>query len=302
MSTAGESEAIEAGEAQAHVARAPLALRPAVEIIARLSADRTKLKARVARLEAGRGGEAAALRTVLERVQAERDEARREAEQARSEREQLVQERDQARAEAAALSLELAKVTADRDQARTVDPVSARLERVAARLEQLAVSGSLSRPAEPHTAAPTPAPTRRETPKAAPAAAPSKGGGMLAGLVKQNLGLKPGAEPAKAAPEPKRSPSPCGVSAEGRATGMLGALVAQNRALRPTTPNTTPHTAAPVPEPSAPAPAPTTHRTEPVPTEQADPAISAGGLLARLIRQNLAAPSAAPTRTETQAA
>jgi hypothetical protein len=289
MSTAGESEAIEAGEAQAHVARAPLALRPAVEIIARLSADRTKLKARVARLEAGRGGEAAALRTVLERVQAERDEARREAEQARSEREQLVQERDQARAEAAALSLELAKVTADRDQARTVDPVSARLERVAARLEQLAVSGSLSRPAEPHTAAPTPAPTRRETPKAAPAAAPSKGGGMLAGLVKQNLGLKPNAEPAKA-PEPKRS------------GGMLGALVAQNRALRPTTPNTTPHTAAPVPEPSAPAPAPTTHRTEPVPTEQADPAISAGGLLARLIRQNLAAPSAAPTRTETQAA
>jgi len=291
VSTAGESEAIEAGEAQAHVARAPLALRPAVEIIARLSADRTKLKARVARLEAGRGGEAAALRSVLERVQAERDESRREAEQARAEREQLVLERDQARAEAAALSLELAKVTADRDQARTVDPVSARLERVAARLEQLAVSGSLSRPAEPHTAAPTPAPTRREAPKVV-AAAPSKGGGMLAGLVKQNLGLKPAAEPVKA-PEPKRS------------GGMLANLVAQNRALRPTTPTTTPNTAAPVPEPSAPAPAPTqtTPRAEPGSAEQADPAISAGGLLARLIRQNLAAPGAAPkSNSENQAA
>lgn len=286
MSTAGESEASEATGAQAHVVRAPLALRPAVEIIARLSADRTKLKARVARLEAGRGGEAAALRAVLERVQAERDEARREAEQARSEREQLVLERDQARAEAAALSLELAKVTADRDQARTVDPVSARLERVAARLEQLASSGSLSRPAEPHSAAPTPAPTRREAPrpdqrKAAPAPDPTRGGGMLAGLVKQNLGLKQPAtpEPAKA-PEPKRG------------GGMLGALVAQNRALRPA------HTQAPVPEQTAPAPAPTTLRTEPVPAEQADPAISAGGLLARLIRQNLAAPG----RTDTQAA
>lgn len=287
MSTAGESEAIEATEAQA---RAPLALRPAVEIIARLSADRTKLKARVARLEAGRGGEAAALRTVLERVQAERDEARREAEQARAEREQLVLERDQARAEAAALALELAKVTAERDQARTVDPVSARLERVAARLESLATSGALSREPAPHMAAPTPAPTRREATgpdqRRAPAA-PSKGGGMLAGLVKQNLGLKP-----QATPEPAKAPAPA------KAGGMLGALVAQNRALRPT-----PNTQAPVPEPQAPAPAPTpTPRSEPkpepLPAEQADPAISAGGLLTRLIRQNLAAPGAAPTRTE----
>lgn len=288
MSTAGESEANEATEAQAQVVRAPLALRPAVEIIARLSADRTKLKARVARLEAGRGGEAAALRAVLERVQAERDEARREAEQARSEREQLVLERDQARAEAAALSLELAKVTADRDQARTVDPVSARLERVAARLEQLAISGSLTRPAEPHMSAPTPAPTRREAPKATSpqdrAPAPTRGGGMLAGLVKQNLGLKPQATPEPAKPAP-------------RGGGMLGALVAQNRALRPATT----HTPVPVPEPSAPAPAPThTPRLEAMSAEQADPAISAGGLLARLIRQNLAAPSAA--RSDTQAA
>lgn len=207
----------------------PQVMRPAVDLIARLAAERARLRDDLQRLRDDvtsvepqpSGSELDAVKAELARVTAERDALRREVEQLRG--------------------------------ARTQDPFDGlleRLERVAGRLE-LSTSSSAARrrPASGRVsreAVPTPRSTPRSSSRPAPAAAPSQGGGMLGSLVAQNLMLRPGSDraqragstpastprPASAAPQ-KTTPAPQPRPASGGG-GLLAGLVKQNLAVRST--------------------------------------------------------------------
>jgi hypothetical protein len=211
-------------------------MRPAVDLIARLAAERARLRDDLQRLrddvtsvepQAQRdpASELDAVKAELARMTAERDALRREVEQLRG--------------------------------ARTQDPFDGlleRLERVAGRLElstsssaarRRPASGRVSREAVP-TPRSTPRSSTRSGPGPAPAAPPSQGGGMLGSLVAQNLMLRPGSDraqragstptstprPAAAAPQ-RTTPAPQPRPSSGGG-GLLAGLVKQNLAVRST--------------------------------------------------------------------
>lgn len=213
-------------------------MRPAVDLIARLAAERARLRDDLQRLrddvtsvepqaQAQPGAELDAVKAELARVTAERDALRREVEQLRG--------------------------------ARTQDPFDgllARLERVAGRLE-LTTSSSAARrrPASGRVsreAVQTPRSTPRSSSRSASgsgpaAAAPSQGGGMLGSLVAQNLMLRPGSDraqragstptttPRPTATAPQKTPAPQPRPANGGGGGgLLAGLVKQNLAVRST--------------------------------------------------------------------
>lgn len=206
------------------------AVRPAVELIARLSAERTRLRDDLQRLRGELGKDEApaadaGLRAELDRVRAERDTLRRE--------------RDELRAE-------LGRLRAEREG----DPLGGildRLERVASRLELAdQVSSSSRARRRPSERAARPASERARREAAAPAPA-TGGGGLLGALLKQNMALRPGSDRA-ARPAPATRPTtgsgaetpasaprrPAPADAAPQGGGLLGALVAQNLAVRTT--------------------------------------------------------------------
>ena len=235
--------------------------RAAVEIIARLSAERNRLRDEVARLRAE-------LRQTpslddLAQLRAERDALARQLAGAQSrlseQSGQLRRQRRQGEDLAASDELSRLRQTAER------------LERAAARLEQ--ASRAAARPTNT-TPAPSAAPQR-----AAPAARPQtttrpmpRGGGMLAGLLRANVELRQPAGEATHAAAADASGGLRRASSGARSRATSGALqrAHSERALRP-----------------APAPAP-----QPAPTPQ--PAAGSqkrrrggGGFLNGLINQNL---------------
>lgn len=199
----------------------PQAIRPAVEIIARLSAERARLRDDVERLQEelrrARATDASKLRAELESMRHERDELRTKVRELRRESTGRANRPSEGAAPA-----ELADLVA-------------RLERAVNRLEG---SNPTVAPAPPRrSASPRPAPSRgsgmlaglvkenaklRETPRQPAAQRPAGGGGMLAGLVKQNAELR-------AAPR-----KPAGQRPAGGGGGMLAGLVKQNAELRAT--------------------------------------------------------------------
>lgn len=225
----------------------PPAIRPAVEIIARLSAERARLRTDLARVreelrqaDARRGttglreqldvvrGEAAALRAELEKVRAERDALHSDLTRARAERDALR--------------------SVDRDRSRpeggvAIQGLLERLERALHRFEGGAapVRASESRPPEPRASAPRPSiepearPAREAHTSRPPAGA--GGGSFLAALVRENVQLRGAAKPAPApiapaaAPAPTPAPTPEFDRPPTRG-GLLGALVAENARLR----------------------------------------------------------------------
>jgi len=202
----------------------PQAIRPAVEIIARLSAERARLRDDVERLQEelrrARATDASKLRAELESMRHERDELRTKVRELRRESTGRAN-----RPSEGAPSAEMAELVA-------------RLERAVNRLEG---SNPTLAPAPPRrSASPRPAPSRgggmlaglvkenaklRETPRQPSAQRPAGGGGMLAGLVKQNAELR--ATPRKPMGKPTGQ-RPAGGG------GMLAGLVKQNAELRAT--------------------------------------------------------------------
>lgn len=196
----------------------PQAMRPAVELIARLSAERSRLRDDLQRLrDELRPAEVpasreAALEAELVRVRAERDALRRELEALRAERARPVE---------------------------PADPFAGllqRLEKVASRLEHASRGDAASSTSRARRRASSDRAPRRAVdsgPQVAPAA--PTGGGLLGALVKQNMALRPGsgraARPATSTPNPapqRRQDEPAARSGGG----LLGALVKQNLAVR----------------------------------------------------------------------
>ncbi|MEZ6184690.1 MAG: hypothetical protein R3F62_06725 [Planctomycetota bacterium] len=172
----------------------PQAIRPAVEIIARLSAERARLRDDVERLQEelrrARAADTAKLRAELESMRHERDELRSKVRELRRERTGRVARQAEVGGDPAALTA-----------------LVARLEAAVDRLEG---------------ASPTlPPPSRHASPRPAPSR--GSGGGMLAGLVQENAKLR--STPRVQGPRP---------GGGGGGGGMLAGLVRENAKLRET--------------------------------------------------------------------
>ena len=213
----------------------PQAIRPAVEIIARLSAERARLRDDVERLQEelrrARATDASKLRAELESMRHERDELRTKVRELRRESTGRANRPSEGAAPA--------------DMADLV----ARLERAVNRLEG---SHPTVAPAPPRrSASPRPAPSRgsgmlaglvkenaklRDTPRKPAGQRPTGGGGgMLAGLVKQNAELR--ATPRKPAPqrpvEPETRDEPAPVAAAEQAEQESAAIALADQAFKP---------------------------------------------------------------------
>jgi len=189
----------------------PRAMRPAVEIIARLSAERNRLRAENARLrdELRRAPKLAD----VERLTAERDHLAREI--ARLKQASPTPQR--------ALRNELAQVGTGGGAGARADglrAVAERLERAVARLE--AYRPQAAAPVGPACETTRPAPRRVA---AAAQVAATSGSGMLAGLVRANVQLRA----SEAAPRPAPAAAPRTTVTSG---GVLGGLLSANVKLR----------------------------------------------------------------------
>ena len=255
----------------------PRAIRPAVEIIARLSAERNKLREEVGRLremvrKAPRPDD-------LARVRAERDALARELAVLKAQA--AEQRRDEDRS---GLPVELverleravARIEAAPSTARTTETVYSPAPSTARTTETVYSPAPAPAPTFTRTAStpqpaftrPSPSPLRapRSRPTAAPPPAPQerpvrrpapRGGGMLAGLVKQNVSLRSDVAPRKATPT------------RDTARATFDALEAEGRRALTRRPS-----APPPPPPSAPSPNQST-------------TARGGGLLHGLFSQNL---------------
>lgn len=224
--------------------------RAAVEIIARLSAERTRLREEVASLRSE-------LRQMprpedLAQLRAERDALARQLADAHQRLDQQQQsgafQRLQGR------QVEVLGQLAERLE-RAVSGVESRsrslerLERAVARLE----TSTHDRPAPASATSPAPARSRSSRPAGhggQPAGRTTRpmprGGGMLAGLVRDNVALRSGAEPRSTASGPTRAaearierapaPEPARSAARARPAprggGLLGNLLSENLGLR----------------------------------------------------------------------
>lgn len=240
----GSEPAPAAGEAAL-----PPAIRPAVEIIARLSAERARLRGELARVreelrqtDAARG--AAGLREQLDMARGEAAALRAELEKVRAERDALATDLTRARAERDALR------SVDRDRPRpeagpAIQGLLERLERALSRFEGGPAPRPGQVPARESAACEAPAratPAREAPAREAPArealgprAPANGGGGFLAALVRENVSLR-AAQPAPPAPATPAAVGPTPVAPEFERPpsrgGLLGALVAENARLR----------------------------------------------------------------------
>jgi hypothetical protein len=207
----------------------PQALRPAVEVIARLSAERKRLREELARLK----GELTQVRGLARQAAA------------------LKQERDALAAQVARLQERAA--ADERRERRMASKAEARpsgwerlLKRLERAVDRIEASGAEPRPAQlaetppeaPRRSARSRANSGRSA-RATPALRgpaprrPNRGGGMLANLIQANVELR---SEANARPEPQPTQSP---TTSSRGGGLLGGLVRQNLSLRgPGTPTT----------------------------------------------------------------
>lgn len=218
--------------------------RAAVEIIARLSAERGRLRDEVARLRSEL--RQAPQPEALAQLRAERDALARQladahhklSQQNTSGAFQRLQGRQVEALGKLAERLERA-LTGFNDRAASFD----RLERAVARLEQSAQAPRAQAPA-PSSRREAPAP---QSPSRTTRPMPRSGGGMLGNLVRANVALRGGAEPesdrtraagASARPAPQPEPAPQPAPQRARAPrrpaggGLLGNLVNQNLGLR----------------------------------------------------------------------
>jgi len=184
----------------------PRAIRPAVEIIARISAERNKLRVEVARL-----------RERLRKAPRPEDLA------------QLRAERDALGRELTILKTRNAKRTDASGASRRSSALSRPLASLVERLERAVVRMEAPRPiAVAPRPAPAPAPAAPKASRSRPIRRPKLGGGMLAGLVTENISLRSDALPR---PEPQpASPKPEPINTRGG--GLLSGLFTQNLSLR----------------------------------------------------------------------
>lgn len=192
----------------------PLAVRPAVEIIAKLSAERNRLREELSQLRE-------------ELRLAPRPE---ELEQLRRERDALTREVADLRSRPAP-----APAPAGSELTGMVD----RLERAVARLERVGARSPAAAPAALSTTTTHSAPRHRTPAHSAPAVRPPSArsqripgqrnplGGMLGGLVKANIALRE-ADGAGRSEETNSRPAPRSMSGNS----LLGGLVAANKELR----------------------------------------------------------------------
>jgi hypothetical protein len=194
----------------------PQAIRPAVEIIARLSAERARLRAEVARFRAQ--SSESGIREELAKVTAERDALRAEVERLRTSRPAVPP----------------VSPVANTEPSPALRRLVERLERSLGRLETATrdveeISGQFGRTNLPARSGGVARP-RREQARAAAPSGPLSGNGMMASLLRQNLSLRDGSAPAETtrASRPAPAAAPTG--------GMLGALARQNAELRQAAP------------------------------------------------------------------
>lgn len=181
----------------------PRAIRPAVEIIARISAERNRLREEVVRL----------------RQQLRKSPRPEDLAQLRAERDALARELTILKTRSAAQQ-ETSKASPRKSQShvlsRPLTSLVERLERAVARMESRPSAAAPSAEAQVHTGR-TSRPIRR----------PKLGGGMLAGLVKENVSLRSDVLPR---PEPPVAPEPD--QTHNRGGGLLSGLFTQNLSLR----------------------------------------------------------------------
>lgn len=213
--------------------------RAAVEIIARLSAERSRLRDEVASLrselrQAPRPEDLAQLRAERDALARELADAhQRLSKQATSGAFQRLQGRQVEAMGQLAERLERA-VSGFEARSRNLD----RLEQAVARLEAAPATQHKPVPA-PATSSPAPAPGRTTRPM------PRQGGGMLAGLMRENVALRSGESPRPAdasqsqtradelvRPEPEPARSASQTRPAPRGGGLLGGLMSQNLDLR----------------------------------------------------------------------
>lgn len=209
----------ESGNGRATRQELPQAIRPAVEIIARLSAERNRLREDVARLrEAVRS---CPKPSAVARLRAERDA--------------MALERDALRRERDALAQELAEVKL-RNRAGTSgrsmrpEPLSAVIERLERAVARLETSGQTARSARPQAG--SQAVSRDKSGlgsgrRKRPIPGSSKRNSVLGNLVRANLELRGQGSPAAPAGGTTEQ-----VKTPGRGGGLLTGLVNQNLGLR----------------------------------------------------------------------
>jgi len=183
-------------------------LRPAVEIIARLSAERARLRSELARL----------------RQELRRAESRDGSSGLREELEKTRSERDALRERVATLERERRAPTSRSAAPDGLSDLVARLERCVGRIEEAGRGGARGRAPAPSEPAPERGRRRRQPP--APA-----GNGFMAALVAQNQALR-GRDPAAEAPEPAAPAEASRPPNRLAAAGVLPGLVAENDRLR----------------------------------------------------------------------